>query len=331
MDLVVVAAAVMVLAVAMYVVLDGFDLGVGILFPFAPREAHRDLMLATIAPVWDGNETWLVLGGATLFAAFPLAYSVLLPAWYLCLVVFLVALIFRGVVFEFRPGSRRPWLWNRAFAAGSTVAAFAQGVILGSFVEGFELAGRHYTGGPFGWLSPFSVTVGVALVAGYALLGATWLIRKTEHDLQAWAFRLARPLALALIGFIALVSVWTPLAQGAIAERWFALPNLLYLAPVPLVTALLAWRLWRDLQTGNERRPFVLAIGLFLLAFLGLAVSLWPYAVPRHFTLWQAAAPPASLGFVLVGVGVLLPLVLGYTVRVYWLFRGKTVVGGYGH
>lgn len=329
MDLVVAAAAVLILAIAMYVVLDGFDLGVGILFPFAPGETERDRMIDSISPFWDGNETWLVLGGVTLFAGFPLAYSLLLPALYPGIIVFLVALVFRGVVFEFRPGSHRRWLWNGAFAAGSTFAAFAQGLVLGSFVEGFELPGGRYVGGAFGWLTPFSVMAGVGLVCGYALLGATWLVNKTDGELQAWAFRAARPLTLVLLGFILLVSVWTPLAQPAIAERWFAPDNLLWLWPVPLLTGLLGWQLWHDLGRRHERHPFRSAAGLFLLAYLGLAISLWPYVVPRHYTVWQAAAPAESLAFILVGVAVLLPLVLGYTVHTYRIFRGKSGSHGY--
>ncbi len=196
-------------------------------------------------------------------------------------------------------------------------------------MEGFELVGRQYAGGPLGWLTPFSVMTGAALVAGYALLGATWLIRKTEGGLQRWAYRVARPLALALVGFILLVSVWTPLADAEIARRWFSMPNLLWLSPVPLATALLAWWLWRDLREGHELRPFWLAIGLFMLAYLGLAISVWPFIVPRHFTFWDAASPPESLAFILTGVLILLPLVLGYTVHVYRVFRGKTGVHGY--
>lgn len=323
MDLVLLAAAVMAFAVAMYVLLDGFDLGVGILFPFAPDDAARERMLASVAPVWDGNETWLVLGGVTLFAAFPLAYSVMLPALYLGIILFLTALVFRGVVFEFRPRSTRKHVWNTAFSAGSMLAAFAQGIVLGTVVEGFDLVDGRYAGGPFGFLSPFTLMTGVALVTGYALLGATWLVIKTEGALQDWSYRTARALGLALLGFIALVSLWTPLAEPAIAVRWFSWPNLLYLSPVPIATAALGWGLWTSLRVRRERAPFVLSVLLFLLAFGGLAISIWPYIVPRHYTLWDAAAQRSSLAFILTGVAILLPLVLGYTWHTYRIFRGK--------
>jgi len=237
--------------------------------------------------------------------------------------VFLAALIFRGVVFEFRPRARRKHRWDRAFFAGSAGAAFAQGLVLGSFVEGFDLVDGIYAGGPFGWVTPFSLMTGVALVAGYALLGATWLIMKSEGALQAWCYRVARPLALALIGFIVLVSIWTPLAEAEIAARWFSWPNLLLLGPVPVFTALVAWRLWLALSLKLEREPFPLTVALFMLAYFGFAISIWPYVIPRHFTLWQAASPPESLTFILVGVLILLPLVLGYTLHTYHVFRGK--------
>ncbi len=323
MDLVIVAAAVLIFAVAMYVVLDGFDLGVGILFPFAPGDEARETMIAAVSPIWDGNETWLVLGGITLFSAFPLAYSVLLPSLYLGLMAFLAALIFRGVVFEFRPRSRRKRRWDWAFFAGSTGAAFAQGLVLGSFVEGFDLEDGVYVGGPFGWLTPFSLVTGVALVSGYALLGATWLIMKSDGVLQAWCYRVARPLAAVLIGFILLVSLWTPLAEAEIARRWFSWPNLLYLSPVPAITAAAAWRLWRALSLHREREPFPLSAGLFMLAYLGFAISIWPFIVPRHISLWEAASPPESLSFILTGVLLLVPLVLAYTAHTYYVFRGK--------
>ncbi len=327
MDLALLAAAVMAFAVAMYVLLDGFDLGVGILFPFAPDDAARERMLASVAPVWDGNETWLVLGGVTLFAAFPLAYSVMLPALYLGIILFLTALVFRGVVFEFRPRSTRKYVWNAAFSAGSSLAAFAQGIVLGTVVEGFELVDGRHVGGAFEFLTPFTLMTGIALVAGYALLGATWLVIKTEGALQDWSYRTARPLALALLGFIALVSVWTPLAEPAIAARWFRWPNLLYLSPVPIVTAALGWGLWTSLRARRERAPFVLSVLLFLLAFGGLTISIWPYIVPRHYTLWDAAAQRSSLAFILTGVAILLPLVLAYTWHTYRIFRGKVRAG----
>lgn len=323
MDWVIVAAAVLLLAIGMYVILDGFDLGVGILFPFVPDDADRDRMIATISPVWDGNETWLVLGGVTLFSAFPLAYSVVLPALYAGVMVLLAALVFRGVAFEFRPRAEKRHLWNYAFFFASAIAAFAQGLVLGGFVEGFDVEGGRYIGGTFGWLTPFSLMTGLALVNGYALLGATWLILKTEGPLQEWCFRAARGLLVGMTFFIVLVSIWTPLVQPEIAALWFTLPNLFYLSPIPLVTAWCVWRAWHLLSVRRERGPFPFAIALFLLAYAGLGVSLWPYVVPRHYTIWDAASPPESLAFILVGVLLLLPLVLGYTVHVYRIFRGK--------
>lgn len=312
----------------MYVILDGFDLGVGMLSAVIPNEeAERDLLIGSIAPVWDGNETWLVLGGAMLFAAFPLAYSILLPVWYVPLLVFLVALVFRGVAFEFRPRAHRKRVWEFGFAGGSFLATLAQGMMLGSFVEGFELTGTRYAGGTWGWVSAFSLMSGAGVVAGYALLGATWLIYKTEGALQERCYRAARRLLVAVLAFVAAVSVWTPLAQPAIAERWFSWPNLLYFSPVPVLTGVVAWELWRALDLRRERTPFAYTVGLFLLSYAGLAVSTWPFAVPRTLTIWQAASPPATQLFILVGVLLLLPLVLAYTVHTYRIFRGKASAG----
>jgi cytochrome d ubiquinol oxidase subunit II len=323
MDLPLIAGLVIAFGIVMYVLLDGFDLGVGILFPFAPTHQDRDVMINSIAPVWDGNETWLVLGGTTLFAAFPIAYSILFPAWYIPFMLFLFAIVFRGVAFEFRPKARRKWLWSLSFSAGSILATFAQGVVLGSFIEGFKVSGHAFAGSLMDWLTPFSLMTGIALITGYALLGATWLILKTEGPLQLWCYRIAKPLMLALLVFIGAVSVWTPLAQPEIAARWFSWPNLLYLSPVPLLTAFDAYLLWRALNTERELAPFVFSVGLFLLSYSGLTVSLWPYAVPRVMTVWEAASPPQTQAFILTGVLILLPIVLGYTVHTYRVFRGK--------
>ena len=325
-------AGVLVLSVVLYVVLDGFDLGVGILFPFAPGEEARDAMIASVAPVWDGNETWLVLGGTVLFAGFPAAFAVLIPAFYLPVVIMLVALIFRGVTFEFRPhadpGGR---FWNRAFQAGSAVAAFAQGVVLGGYVQGVEVRGGAYAGGPFDWLTPFSLLCGAALVAGYALLGATWLAMKLEGGLADWARRAARVPLACVLAAIAAVSLWTPLMNEAIAARWFSWPNIALLSPVPVATALVALSLLRALRRGARRAPFALAVALFLLSFLGLGISLYPNIVPPVITVVEAAAHPSSLRVLAVGVAVVLPVVLGYTAYSYRVFRGKADPGsGYG-
>ncbi len=333
MDLPLIWTAVIAFGVAMYIIMDGFDLGVGILFPFARDEAWRDVMMDSIAPVWDGNETWLVLGGAGLFGAFPLAYATVLPALYVPLILFLVALVFRGIAFEFRHrADTSRGLWNLSFAAGSTLAAFAQGLVLGSFVQGLPIENGRFVGDVLSFLTPFSVFTGAALVVGYGLLGATWLIRKTEGDLQARAFAWARGLALGLLAAIVAVSLWTPLTQEAIAARWFGMPGLLLLSPIPVLTAFCGLFLLLSLKARRENMPFLFAIGLFLLSYLGLAVSLWPYIVPRALTIWDAAAPPTTQLFLLVGVVLFIPLILIYTVIVYRVFRGKVRHGeGYHH
>lgn len=324
MDLPLIWILILGFGIFMYVLLDGFDLGIGLLFPFAAGTAERDVMMQTVAPVWDGNETWLVLGGAILFGAFPVAYAVALPALYMPLVTMLLGLIFRGVAFEFRfKARRRRHLWGLSFAAGSAVATFSQGVVLGAFVTGLPIEGTRFTGNPLDWLSPFSLMTGTALMAGYALLGATWLVMKTEGRLQDWSFQAARRLTLAVAGFIALVSLWTPLAHPAVAARWFTLPNIFYLLPVPLATVGVVAALWSTLHRRREVAPFGLAIGLFLLSYLGLGVSLWPYIVPRVLTFREAAAPAESQIFLLVGVVLLLPVILAYTLYSYRVFRGK--------
>ena len=320
-------ALVIAFAIVMYVSLDGFDLGIGILFPFAPSHADRDTMMNSVAPVWDGNETWLVLGGAGLFAAFPRAYSAVLSATYIPVIVMLLALVLRGVAFEFRfKAEKSRFLWDIAFTAGSLLAAIGQGFVLGTFIDGIRVVDGRFVGGSFDWLTPFNAMTAAGLVAGYALLGATWLIWRTEGGLQDWSRKHARVLLVVVFFFVGLVSLWTPLDHPAISARWFAWPNLLYLSPVPVATAALAFLLWRGLAQKQEAAPFLLTIGLFLLSFMGLGISLWPYAVPPEMTIWDAAAQPESQFFMLVGVAVLMPLILAYTGYNYWIFRGK--VGG---
>ena len=318
-------------AVALYVVLDGFDLGIGILFPTTRVEKERDQMMNSIAPFWDGNETWLVLGGGGLWVAFPQAYAIVMPAFYLPVIVMLLALIFRGVSFEFRhvskPGHRA---WDFAFWAGSTLAAFAQGVILGGFVQGITVVDGAFGGGVFDWATPFGLLCGVGLVLGYALLGATWLVAKTDGPVQARARTQARVLLIAVLVFIAAVSLWTPLAIPRIAERWFAFPAITYLSPVPVVTALLGWVVWRGLDRPHDYTPFIGVIGLFLLAYLGLAISTFPYLIPPTLTIWDTAAVPESQIFTLMGTLILLPIILGYFVFVFWTFRGKVGLDGEG-
>jgi len=330
MDYALIAYLLLAFGMVMYVILDGFDLGLGILLPFARDADERELMLASVAPVWDGNETWLVLGGAILFAAFPVAYAILLSAWYVPASLMLCALVLRGVAFEYRPEARWKGLWSTSLGAGSLLATFCQGAMLGSFVQGMQVSGHRYAGGPWDWLTPFSLMTGMAVAAGYALLGATWLILKTEGALQARCYRLARPLTLVLLFFFAVVSIWTPLSQPAIAERWFSFPAIAYLAPLPLASVVASVVLWRSLEKQWELAPFLLGVALFLFALVGLFYSLWPYIVPRVLTVWEAASPPATLGFILVGVVVLMPFVLGYTLHTYRLFRGKAAPAEYG-
>jgi cytochrome d ubiquinol oxidase subunit II len=315
-------------AVALYVMLDGFDLGIGILFPASPEEAHRDQMMNSVAPFWDGNETWLVLGGGGLLVAFPLAYSIIMPAVYLPVIIMLLALVFRGVAFEFRWVAKpHHQIWDLAFAGGSITASFMQGIILGALLEGIEIENNAYAGGTFDWLSPFSLITGLAVVAGYALLGATWLVMKTDGEVQAKARTQAKQLLPVVLVALAIVSLWTPLAIPRIFERWFTLPNFLLLLPVPLLTAYAAWSCWSGLAKGHDVRPFVSTIALFLLGFIGLAASNLPLIVPPSLDVWQATAHPSSQFFMLIGVLILLPIILAYTVFVYHTFRGKVRAG----
>jgi cytochrome d ubiquinol oxidase subunit II len=324
-DLPLIWYALIIIAVLLYILLDGFDLGVGILFPFAPSDTSRDRMMNSIAPFWDGNETWLVLGGGGLFAAFPLAYSILMPALYVPVIIMLLGLIFRGVAFEFRfkASDRSRIVWDYAFHYGSLTAAFMQGVIIGAVVQGVLVEGRRFVGGAFDWLNAYSVMTGVALVFGYALLGATWLVMKTDDTTQAWARKCAA-YALGYVGlFLAIVSISMPIMNPAIRQLWWSLPNIFYLLPIPTASLVLILFIWRDLHGAREVRPFLFSIGLFCTAYLGLGISMWPYAVPFEVTFRQAAAAPASQSLLLVGTLILLPVVLGYTAYCYYLFRGK--------
>lgn len=313
-------------AVLMYVLLDGFDLGIGILFPFAPSDKCRDRMMNSIAPFWDGNETWLVLGGGGLFAAFPLAYSILMPAFYMPIIMMLLGLILRGVAFEFRfkagAGSRH--IWDKVFHFGSLSAAFCQGMILGAFVQGVSVDGRNFSGGPFDWASGFSVMTGIAVVCGYALLGSTWLVMKTQDITQEWARRTAS-YVLGFVGvFMAIVSACMPFINNEIRAFWFSTPNVFMLAPIPLITAGLLMLVWRDLHSQRaEYRPFLASVAIFFMGYLGLGLSLFPWLVPFKYTIWQAAASGPGLSLMLVGVVPLLPLILGYTAYCYYIFRGK--------
>jgi cytochrome d ubiquinol oxidase subunit II len=324
-DITAVWAAIIFFSVFMYVVLDGFDLGIGMLYPFVPERRDRDLMMNSVAPIWDGNETWLVLGGEGLLAAFPVAYAVILPGLYLPLVFMLVGLIFRGVAFEFRfkaTDRERP-LWDLAFTGGSMTAAFFQGVSLGALLAGIPVSGRTYAGGPLDWFAPFPLAAGFGVMIAYTLLGATWLVMKSEGELQQRMIALARPFTWLLLAAIAMVSVWTPLSQHQVAERWFSSPNLLLLSPVPLLVAGSSfWLLW-SLRREPLRQPFLAALALVLLGFTGMAISIWPHIVPPTITIWEAAAPPATQKFALVGTLIVLPLILAYTAWSYYVFRGK--------
>ena len=323
-DLAFIWAGLIAFAVLAYVLFDGFDLGIGILFPFLDPGDERDQAMNSVAPVWDGNETWLVLGGGGLMAAFPLAYAVVLPALYAPITAMLLGLIFRGVAFEFRfRSARRKLMWDWSFAIGSTVAALAQGVALGALVQGVPVAGRAYAGGWWDWLTWFSVLTGFALVVGYALLGATWLIWKTSGGLQQKAYRFARLTGLGTLLLIGLVSVIMPFLDPLFRQRWFSWPNMLYAAPVPILVGLAALMLLAGLAKQRERAPFLAAVLLFVLAYVGLGISFYPYILPPSLTIWDAAAPVASLEFLLVGAAVLIPLILSYTAWSYWVFRGK--------
>jgi len=312
-------------AIFLYVLLDGFDLGVGVLFPFAPSDQCRDRMMNSIAPFWDGNETWLVLGGGGLFAAFPLAYAVLMPALYIPVIIMLLGLIFRGVAFEFRfkatGKSRR--IWDDAFHFGSLVAAFMQGMIIGAIVQGIKVEGRSYAGGAFDWLNAYSVMTGVAVVFGYALLGATWLVMKTENETQDWARKSASYVIGYVVIFLAIVSISMPIMNAQIRTLWFSLPNFFFLLPIPAASLVLLITIWRDLHAGREYRPFLLSFGVFLTGYLGITISMWPYLVPFEITFRKAAAAPESLSLLLIGTVIMLPLVLLYTGYCYYIFRGK--------
>jgi cytochrome d ubiquinol oxidase subunit II len=330
MDLAVIWAVIIAFAVAMYVVMDGFDLGIGILFPRLAVGDERDMAMNSIAPVWDGNETWLVLGGGGLLAAFPLAYAIVLPALYAPLIAMLLGLVFRGVAFEYRwrdPGHRK--YWDLGFCLGSLVATFAQGITLGALLQGITVHGRAYAGGWWEWLTPFSLMTGAGLVIGYALLGACWLIWKTEGALQAKARRHARILAPALLAAIGAVSLYTPYILPQYFARWFEWPGLIVTIPMPLLVAAAAFWLWRSLGRARDWLPFALTLLLFLLSMAGLAISIWPDVIPGRVTIWQAAAPHSSQVFMLAGALVLVPLILAYTAWSYWVFRGKVSEEGY--
>jgi cytochrome d ubiquinol oxidase subunit II len=309
-------------AVLLYVVLDGYDLGVGMLMPAATEE-EQSIMVASIGPFWDANETWLVLGIGVLLAAFPLAHGIVLQALYLPVVAMLVGIMFRGVAFEMRTKARG-WhreLWNWLFWAGSFIASFFQGVMLGRYITGFE-SGVGY------WL--FALVVGASLCGGYVLLGATWLILKTRGDIQGKAVAWARWGLLWVALGVALVSLATPLVSETVRHKWFDFPRTLWLMFLPAATLLCGYWIWRTTglmkhgQAKSDSGPFFAAVAIFTLAFLGLAYSIYPYVVIDRLTIWEAAAHPSGLKFVLVGVVIVLPFLLAYTFFAYRVFGGKT-------
>ena len=312
-------------AVYAYVVMDGFDLGLGLLFVAFPERGDRDVLMNSVAPVWDGNETWLILGGGGLFAAFPLAYAILMPALYAPIIAMLLGLIFRGVAFEYRwRTTRARWVWDVAFIGGSLVATLAQGIVLGAIVQGVEVEGRAYAGGWWDWLTPFSLLTGAAVVSGYLLLGSTWLVMKTTGAVQERARHLAWIFGLATLGFIGAVSLATPFVDPVYWTRWFSGAGRFFSLSVPLAIAVIAVLMFRSLRLHHhEYRPFVLTLALFALCFAGLAISLFPHIVPPAITLQEAASPPSSQLFMLVGVAIAMPLIIAYTAYAYWIFRGK--------
>ncbi|MCH8498700.1 MAG: cytochrome d ubiquinol oxidase subunit II [Marinobacter sp.] len=325
-DLALIWALIIGFGVIMYVLMDGFDLGVGILFPFAPSEEARDVMMNSVAPVWDGNETWLILGGAGLLAAFPLVYTVFLPALYIGVFLMLAGLIFRGVAFEFRFKARSSrYLWNWAFAGGSLLAAFAQGAVVGAYIQGFNVENGVYVGGALDWLTPFSILTGLGLVAGYALLGSTWLIMKSEGYIQEWAYRITPPLLFSVLTVFAMVSLWTPFVDITVFERWFDKIHVIWVLPV--LSLLCAWKIFSAVSKRKEGMPFVATMGLFIFTYLGLIASRWPYVVPPNYTLWDASSAYGSQLFLLLGLLFVIPVVLMYTAWTYWVFRGKVKAG----
>ncbi len=330
-DLTVAWAVLLALSVYIYVVLDGFDLGIGILYPAFRSKEERDLLMNTVAPVWDGNETWLILGGGGLFAAFPMAYAIIMPALYPPVIAMLLALIFRGVAFEFRWRATSTFtkkFWDAAFIGGSTVAALCQGIILGALLQGIEVDGRRYGGGWWDWLTPFTLTCGIAVIFGYALLGACWLNLKTTGYVRAQARNIARVLGFVTVGFIGIVSLWTPFLDQDYFLRWFAWPQILEVSPIPVLVIGFAFLLARELfNESNDWMPFVLTLGLFGLCFLGLGVCMWPYVIPTSVTLAEAASPFKSQIFMFVGAVILIPIILAYTAFAYYVFRGKIEPG----
>lgn len=331
-DLSLIWIVIIAIGVFIYVVLDGFDLGIGILFPFIKDQQERDVMMNTVAPVWDGNETWMVLGGAGLFAAFPMVYSAVLSALYLPIILMVIALIFRGVAFEFRfKANRTKYLWDAAFIGGSVLSSFLQGVILGAYIQGIHVIDGRYAGGGLDWLTPFSVFTGFGVIIVYAALGCGWLIMKTEMQLQTSMYRLMPKLIMTLLLVFIAVSVYTPLAHPVIAARWFNTHQLLYFSPVPILVVVFTYLTIKACQKQQESMPFLYTLALVFLAYTGFLISIFPYVIPPSITIWEAAAPANSQLFALIGALILIPIIIIYTIMAYWVFRDKVRVGDEGY
>ncbi|MFW1775361.1 cytochrome d ubiquinol oxidase subunit II [Acinetobacter seifertii] len=331
-DLSLIWIVIIAIGVFIYVVLDGFDLGIGILFPFIKDQQERDVMMNTVAPVWDGNETWMVLGGAGLFAAFPMVYSAVLSALYLPIILMVIALIFRGVAFEFRfKANRTKYLWDAAFIGGSVLSSFLQGVILGAYIQGIHIIDGRYAGGGLDWLTPFSVFTGFGVIIVYAALGCGWLIMKTEMQLQTSMYRLMPKLIMTLLLVFIAVSVYTPLAHPVISARWFNAHQLLYFSPVPILVVVFTYLTIKACQKQQESMPFLYTLALVFLAYTGFLISIFPYVIPPSITIWEAAAPANSQLFALIGALILIPIIIIYTIMAYWVFRDKVRVGDEGY
>lgn len=331
-DLSLIWIVIIAIGVFIYVVLDGFDLGIGILFPFFKDQHERDVMMNTVAPVWDGNETWMVLGGAALYAAFPLVYATVLSALYMPIILMVIALIFRGVAFEFRfKANRTKHFWDKSFIGGSVLASFFQGMILGAYIQGIKVENQMYAGGGLDWLTPFTIFTGIGVVVLYAALGCAWLIFKTDHDLQDRMYKLMPKMIIALFIIFGAVSIYTPMAHPEIAERWFSQPQLMYFSPVPILVIIFTWLVLRACKQRAELSPFIYTLALVFLAYTGFMISLWPYIIPPSITIWEAAAPQSSQLFALIGALILIPIILIYTGLSYWVFRDKVRVGDEGY
>lgn len=331
-DLSLIWIVIIAIGVFIYVVLDGFDLGIGILFPFIKDQQERDVMMNTVAPVWDGNETWMVLGGAGLFAAFPMVYSAVLSALYMPIILMVIALIFRGVAFEFRfKANRTKPLWDAAFIGGSVLSSFLQGVILGAYIQGIYIVDGRYAGSGLDWLTAFSLFTGVGVVVVYAALGCGWLIMKTDARLQITMYSLMPKLIIALLSVFAAVSLYTPIAHPIIAERWFTQPQLIYFSPVPILVLVFTYLTIKACQKRQESMPFLYTLALVFLAYTGFLISIFPYIILPSITIWDAAAPANSQLFALIGALILIPIIVIYTIMAYWVFRGKVRVGDEGY